>query len=68
MNTYPQKSGGLSTDLTVVVLDFLDDFRNLVVDIAAFSHLLTDLLSGIHNCCVVSVTEIHTDFGQGELC
>ena len=53
----------LSTGLAADVLDFLDDFRDLVVDIASFPHLLADLLGGIHNRGVVPVTEIHPNLG-----
>ena len=64
VESYPQKKTGLSTGLAADVLDFLDDFRDLVVDIASFPHLLTDLLGGIHNCGVVPVAEIHPNLGQ----
>ena len=63
VESYPQKKTGLSTGLAANVLDFLDDFRDLVVDIASFPHLLTDLLGGIHHCRVVSVSEIHPNLG-----
>ena len=63
VESYPQKKVKLSTGLAADVLDFLDDLRDLVVDIASFPHLLTDLLSGIHHCRVVSVSEIHPNLG-----
>ncbi len=58
---YTEK-GHLSTGLSAGILDFLNDFRDLVIDIAALSHLLADLLGRIHNRGVVSITEIHADF------
>ncbi len=63
VDSFPQEKGRLSTGLSAGILDFLNYFRNLVVDVAALPHLLTDLLGGIHNRGVVSITEIHADFG-----
>lgn len=67
MDSFPQKKAVLSTGLSAGILDFLNDFRDLVVDIASPPHLLTDLLGRIHNRGVVSITEIHADFGQRQV-
>ncbi len=67
MDSFPQEKGRLSTGLSAGILDFLNDFRNLVVDVAALPHLLTDLLGGIHNRGVVSITKIHADFRQRQV-
>ena len=68
MEGFPQILGYLSTALAAGILDSLNDFRHLVVDVASFPHLLTDLLSRIHNRRVVAVTEIHANFRQRQVC
>ena len=65
MNGFPQFLGYLSTGLFGGILDFLNYFGHLVIDVAAFPHLLTDLLGRIHDSCVVSVAEIHAYFWKG---
>ncbi len=68
MEGFPQNLGYLSTALAAGIFDSLNDFRHLVVDVASFPHLLTDLLGRIHNCCVVAVAEVHADFRQRQVC
>jgi hypothetical protein len=63
VDSFPQEKGRLSTGLSAGVLDFLNYFRDLVVNIAPLPHLLTDFLCRIHNRGVVPITEIHADFG-----
>ncbi len=68
VDSFPQEKGWLSTGLSAGILDFLNYFRNLVVDIAAFSHLLTDLLGRVHHSGVVAIAKIHTDFRERQVC
>jgi len=61
VDNFPQFLGELSTALAAGILDFLNDLRDLVVDVSSFSHLFTDLLCCIHNRGVVAISEVHTD-------
>ena len=62
VDSFPQFLGYLSTALAAGILDSLNNFRDLVIDVTSFPHLFTDLLGCIHDCCVVTITEIHADF------
>ena len=67
VDPYPQTSTRLSTGLSGVVFDFLDDFRHLVVDVAPLAHLLADFLGRVHNRCVIPIAEVEPNFWQGQV-
>ena len=46
----------------MIILDFHNDLRHLVIDVALFSHLSAYLFGGIHDSRVVPVSEMGPNF------
>ena len=54
-------------ELFMVIFDFLDYFRDLIVDISFLTHLRANFFSRVHDGCVVSVSEMGADLRKRQI-
>jgi hypothetical protein len=54
-------------ELFMVIFDFLDYFRDLIVDISFLTHLRANFLSRVHDRCVVPVSKVSADLRKRQI-